>query len=976
MSFYTNIKYDKYSKMMYCREYDNNGNSTVVKRTYYAPKWEKSPTPTQHKDEFGDYVEPIKGVTPTCRSLGSTEFCFLLEEFGDQNLRIDYKKVNVGWYDIETEAEKVFGMDYPVNVISIYFTLTNELYVLSKTDKQYNPIKLEDLEGLTKIKPIIRQKNFDDEATLLRAFCKIVSQVKPDYMLGWNIDAFDTVVIASRCRALGILDEFESIPKSISPNFAFSLKQKIDKTTGKVNYEVVDTDFIEFVDYMRVIKSKSDQATANSISGYSLNAVLDRYMKTSKLEYDGHIWDFWRNDIRKYIIYNIIDVLRMVELEDVTHSFEFYINMANRAFCTATDVFGSVKKIEQIITKHNFFKHDVAVFGQSNKGDYAEQIPGAYVFARTGLYKNVISFDVASMYVHLIQMYNIGHNSTIWCDPKNVKDWVRCITDKGETFWLEPDTRVVYRMSEYEREMAGVAAQIADKRVFLANKGWCNFYSHVCPTGMDPLDIKELPISKDMGIWQKTKLRSPCVSMTEAYYDMRKRVKKVYQIFEYLELSKIDKPIHEFMETCDVKKMSKHFKVTEEVFNELKQLVLDNPNKSVISNWKEEEQAIKTVLVSVYGIMLSGACKLFSVNSGKAITQTGSYLIQYLASTFRDFVGSPEFEANKHLFEVAEDINYEEMVVLVDTDSNYICIDQLKPKHIDESVDAEGYTKWLQTVEDILNGYLERRIDEYAKRWDIENKIDFKSEKVSRSMFVQQNKHYCSDVIFNEGNRVDKLSTTGMITANAFAPFVRDILMTSVKMLMKLGNPTQALGQISIYLEEKYEEFKKKPIVDIGKRMKLKEYERFKHITLDMIERNDAMCKGLTAQIKGAILWNTYASELGLPSLESGDMMSIVPMKLKKVNDPIERISIPLKLTNMDLIPEDIEFDVDRIWCDIIEDEVNDWFGRLNWNKISTTASRAVEAGKEALRLRSGLRSSTKFSAPTVAAGVSYFSLD
>ena len=117
------------------------------------------------------------------------------------------------FFDIEVEIDGCFPepayADYPINVISIYDTLTKTIYAwtykkdITKalTDSHIEKIQKEvnaEYEKDVKIQ-IFR---FDKEFQLLDNFLKWWQKNYPDVVSGWNIDGFDIIYIINRIKRI------------------------------------------------------------------------------------------------------------------------------------------------------------------------------------------------------------------------------------------------------------------------------------------------------------------------------------------------------------------------------------------------------------------------------------------------------------------------------------------------------------------------------------------------------------------------------------------------------------------------------------------------------------------------------------------------------------------------------------------------------------------------------------------------------
>jgi DNA polymerase elongation subunit (family B) len=128
--------------------------------------------------------------------------------------------------------------------------------------------------------------------------------------------------------------------------------------------------------------------------------------KLSYAEYD-NITEFYRKDFQKFVEYNIRDVELVQKLEEKLKLIELAIALAYSAGVNFSDVFSQVRTWDVIIYK--YFDDRGIVIPPKRKGRKDEQYAGAYVKEPVpGKYNWVMSFDLNSLYPHLIMQYNIS----------------------------------------------------------------------------------------------------------------------------------------------------------------------------------------------------------------------------------------------------------------------------------------------------------------------------------------------------------------------------------------------------------------------------------------------------------------------------------------------------------------------------------------------------------------------------------------
>ena len=128
-----------------------------------------------------------------------------------------------------------------------------------------------------------------------------------------------------------------------------------------------------------------------------------------KLDHSEHdtFKDFYTNGWQKFVEYNIIDVKLVDALEEKMKLIELAVTMAFDAKVNFNDVFYQVRMWDMII--YNDLKKKNIVIPPKQDEDKADRYAGAYVKEpKPGVYDWVVSFDLNSLYPHLIMQYNIS----------------------------------------------------------------------------------------------------------------------------------------------------------------------------------------------------------------------------------------------------------------------------------------------------------------------------------------------------------------------------------------------------------------------------------------------------------------------------------------------------------------------------------------------------------------------------------------
>ena len=162
---------------------------------------------------------------------------------------------------------------------------------------------------------------------------------------------------------------------------------------------------INVVDYLDLYK----KFTYTNQESYRLDHIAFVELGQNKLDHSEfeNFKEFYTKDWQKFIDYNIKDVELVSKLEDKMKLIELAIALAYDAKVNIRDVYFQVRMWDTLI--YNFLKDKGLVVPPSKRSDKSDKYAGAYVKEpKPGRYDWVVSFDLNSLYPHLIMQYNIS----------------------------------------------------------------------------------------------------------------------------------------------------------------------------------------------------------------------------------------------------------------------------------------------------------------------------------------------------------------------------------------------------------------------------------------------------------------------------------------------------------------------------------------------------------------------------------------
>ena len=306
-----------------------------------------------------------------------------------QNFTQDYdtefvKVVNI---DIEVGSEEGFPDPQLANqpVTAITCSIDGAFYTFGCQEYQ---VKREDVTYI----------QCANERELLFNFLKHWRKWDADIVTGWNVQGFDIPYLYNRISKVWS----EKDAKRLSP--VGLIKEKEFKIFNRVQHEV-QLIGMTTLDYLELYK----KFTYSQQESYKLDHIAHVELGERKLDYSEveTLHQLYKLDYEKFIDYNIKDVELVDKLEEKMKLIDMALAIAYDAKVNYGDVFTQVRMWDVLI--HNWlYDQKIAVPPKTNK-QKDTQFAGAYVKEpQVGKHDWVMSFDLNSLYPHLIMQYNIS----------------------------------------------------------------------------------------------------------------------------------------------------------------------------------------------------------------------------------------------------------------------------------------------------------------------------------------------------------------------------------------------------------------------------------------------------------------------------------------------------------------------------------------------------------------------------------------
>ena len=404
MNFYTNVL--QWGNNLLVRAVINDKRENFRVRyspTLYAPVEKKTP----YKNLDGGYVTNLtfstmkeaKEWVDTMKNqphlvYGNTQYPYTyIADTYKGRVDWDLEKILMVTIDIEVQCENGFPSVREAEEELLSITIKNHqnkrIVVWGIGDFKT------DREDVTYVK-------CDSEIHLLKEFLAFWEKYYPDIVTGWNSEFFDIPYICNRIKKLFGEDEL----MRLSPWGGVRDREVYQMGRHHQIYEIQGIAALDYFDLYR-------KFTYSAQESYRLDHIAFVELGEQKTGNPFETFREWyTKDYQSFIEYNINDVELVDKLEDKMKLIELSLTMAYDAKVNYTDVLGSVRYWDILI--YNHLRDKNIVIPQKIKAEKVEKFEGAYVKDPiVGMHKWVMSFDLNSLYPHLIMQYNISPETLV-----------------------------------------------------------------------------------------------------------------------------------------------------------------------------------------------------------------------------------------------------------------------------------------------------------------------------------------------------------------------------------------------------------------------------------------------------------------------------------------------------------------------------------------------------------------------------------
>lgn len=302
-------------------------------------------------------------------------------------------------------------------------------------------------------------KYHENEADLLYDFLYNYVRKIP-LLTGWNFWGYDWRYITNRCKLLQMDISW------LSPTGKWTV-HTFDDRKGKSKIDIPCHKLI--VDYMKIYQ-KWDR-TIDIKENDTLDYVAEVGLGINKIKYSGTLKDLFTKDYPLYVAYNAIDTIIVELLDKRLKTMGTFLGLGNLTRVEALQAFSPINMLQSTITRYSYPEKKVFPYNKDRKEP--ESYEGAFVYNPIpGIYKNVASFDFASLYPSIMRQFNISFENFLFKDKlyTPTEDEIKC--SSGAVFKADKEYLLPKLLTDFynqRKKAKKVAFHAEEDATFLKN---------------------------------------------------------------------------------------------------------------------------------------------------------------------------------------------------------------------------------------------------------------------------------------------------------------------------------------------------------------------------------------------------------------------------------------------------------------------------------------------------------------------------
>lgn len=687
--------------------------------------------------------------------------------------------------DFETELSALKAKpDSEVNegkcrLISFFDFLDKKFYcAVLKDPKYHNDVDLSDIKEHDGYP--VHLDVYTNEQELWHWFNYMIETLDPDIITGWNVENFDlTWAIVRARRTLGITLKSKYGPFELIKNRGASMSE----------YSVA-CDGIAIIDYQKLYR----HCSPHKMESYKLEYICQYELKKGKRKMivDDHDEMYFKH-LREYFLYNLEDVERVFDLENVKNYIRFEYELCNVCNISWDDIYAKTRLIDGLVYNYAWDNHGTLLREKTHSKDINNNIKSILYndlvryFSETGVtsidggkislvdYMNELKTSIETKTDddgNDVESSEKGYEGAIVLAPQSGIYEVVADLDASQMY-----PRLMIRSNIFKDTLCGVIAirneEFAEKWLYNRDA----FPNEILVKEHNKVDNRMVLMTKqEFGEYLKDKILTPFGTIYWKPSVKRSLISNI--LFNLIDNRNKYKGL--MKET--IGKMGAALETgAKETDSNIIQM------RMMIDRYDNLQNVYKQVINSFYGVMGLMVYRLADIFSAASITASGRELtrmVSCFASRYLDAMiceKSPDvpFEdvpIDCKSLEGLEDIENRPNVLYGDTDSAFLwmgrVVDSIYGKNIDFDKKIDHAWDLIEKTSQYINKFVIRNILERKgidfNDADCEYNYEYKKELViSKIIFTNAKKQYAYNLVIREGKRLNEISMKGMLVVKS-----------------------------------------------------------------------------------------------------------------------------------------------------------------------------------------------------------------
>ena len=705
---------------------------------------------------------------------------------------------------------------------------------------------------------------YQNEVDLLHAFIREYETIQPTIITGWNSNGFDVPYLYNRLRQVC----GNGIANRLSPIGKVKYSERLER------YRIAGVSSLDYLDLYK-------KYTYTQLPNYRLDTVANVELGRGKVVYEGSLDDLFRNDLNKFIDYNLEDVKLLVDMDIKLRLIDLVRGICHVGHVPYEDYPMASRVLEGTIVTYLHRKNIIVTDKPQDTKEKMEALDngeegftGAFVkVPMPGMYDWVYSLDLQSLYPSIIMSLNISPETKVGF----VRNWDIVKHNNREI--------VAYVVEEtgnnttMEMDYDSFVSFMQENNLTVSSNGvlYTNDKKGIIPEVLENWFAQRVEYKNLM-----KKYTNEGDKVKAAYYDQRQHIQKIFlnSLYGVLGL-----PVFRFYD-------------------------VDNA---------------AAVTLTGQDIIKNSASFVNNLYASRNIEpKTKGYLDKYW--------GILKDDAKKRKVAVPEYPSENDHCVYIDTDSLYFSADVFVQKFNTTEEKQEFTIKLARAIESKLNKYYDAMARDSF--FCTHHKFFIKGESVAKTGIWTGKKRYALDKVYDlETNQsVSKTVFKGLdVVRSTFPKAFGEFMKPLIKDILH-GTPKE---EIDARILEFKSSLVDRHFMDIARNTSANGISEY----TDKGSSMNQFQKGTPAHIKAAIIYNRLLKHFDIESqyeiIADGAKIKYVYLK----ENPLQIDAIAVKGYNdpqqiLELIEKYL--DTDALFENELRNKLDDFYWALNWGNIPT----------------------------------------